>query len=744
MSTPSTAPHSYRFGLFEVFPESGELLRQGRRIKIQEQPFRLLVALLERPGEIVSREVICRRLWAVDTFVEFEQSLGTAITKLRRALDDDADNPRFVETIPKRGYRFIASLREPVTPQLPQSLELPLAVSSAHQEAPALPDSPPVCKAPDSPIALPSSPRKAVDPVPSPKPRTLRWTVALAIAILLVVALPKLLVLSSPTLRPLSVHALTSTSRIEVFGGLQTDGARLFFLERKGHKWNLMQMPASGGEPQPFPSPFENTKIFAVSSDASEMIVAPFARRDPLLPLYLIPSVGGSPRRIAETFASDATFTPDGRQIAFATPDGIYLIQRDGMNLRKLVSLLGRKYDLDWAPDGHVLRFTLGDLDGDLTKDHSELWEVDFAGSQPHPILPGWDERPMQCCGKWIRDGRYYTFVSLNHGGAANVWILGKQDGPFPLKRTEPTVLSSGPIVFDQLLPARDGHHLFTLGFQGRDEYVAFNPQTRQYQTLLGGLAAAWLGFSRDQNWTVSKHADGALWKSKPDGSDAVQLVSASLHPSMPRLSPDGAEVVFQADADNSHVSHLYVIPATGGQPRLLISGGVSVEVPEWAPDRSEVVYTSTDPSSGRSSLYVLDRKSGEKKLLRGSEGFRNTRWSPDGKYLAAVTEDDSQIAVFDLIAQHYAYIAKGKVFSAPIWSRDSQSLFFQDILEDGEPIHQVFRNGHPFNSFHPCGMLLNGNVLRCGFEDLASDGSLVLHLTRGDHDIYSLDLNLP
>ena len=99
---------SYRFGTFELLTESGELFRQGQRVKIQEQPLRLLIALLERPGEVVLRETLSQRLWPGHTFVEFDQSLGAAVMKLRQALRDDADNPRFIETIPRRGFRFLA------------------------------------------------------------------------------------------------------------------------------------------------------------------------------------------------------------------------------------------------------------------------------------------------------------------------------------------------------------------------------------------------------------------------------------------------------------------------------------------------------------------------------------------------------------------------------------------------------------------------------------------------------------
>jgi eukaryotic-like serine/threonine-protein kinase len=97
----------YQFGPFEVNPASGELLKNGRRIRLQEQPYRILVALLENPGEVISREELRSRLWPGNTFVDFDGSLRVAVRKLREALDDDAEDPRYIETIPKRGYRFL-------------------------------------------------------------------------------------------------------------------------------------------------------------------------------------------------------------------------------------------------------------------------------------------------------------------------------------------------------------------------------------------------------------------------------------------------------------------------------------------------------------------------------------------------------------------------------------------------------------------------------------------------------------
>src|ERR1700758_3702903 len=97
-----------QFGTFEADLRSGELRKQGKRIKIQEQPFHVLTVLLRHPGEVVTREELRNHNWPPDTFVDFDNSLNTAINKLREALGDSADNPRFIETLPRRGYRFIA------------------------------------------------------------------------------------------------------------------------------------------------------------------------------------------------------------------------------------------------------------------------------------------------------------------------------------------------------------------------------------------------------------------------------------------------------------------------------------------------------------------------------------------------------------------------------------------------------------------------------------------------------------
>jgi DNA-binding winged helix-turn-helix (wHTH) protein len=112
-----------RFDCYELNVRSGELLKNGRKIRLQVQPFRILAILLDQPGQVITREEFRERLWPKDTFVDFDHSLNTAIKKLRQALDDEADKPRFIETLPRRGYRFIGKLSQ-TSPESSQQPEL--------------------------------------------------------------------------------------------------------------------------------------------------------------------------------------------------------------------------------------------------------------------------------------------------------------------------------------------------------------------------------------------------------------------------------------------------------------------------------------------------------------------------------------------------------------------------------------------------------------------------------------------
>jgi len=126
----------YRFGVFEVDPTTGELRRKGVRVKLHSQPFQVLFMLLERPGEMLTREEICRELWPDGTFVDYEHGVNSAVNRLREALGDKASNPRFVETLARRGYRFLAPVERIA---LDEEASTPAVVAQILDEPPAVP-----------------------------------------------------------------------------------------------------------------------------------------------------------------------------------------------------------------------------------------------------------------------------------------------------------------------------------------------------------------------------------------------------------------------------------------------------------------------------------------------------------------------------------------------------------------------------------------------------------------------------
>ena len=122
MAHPGQSPKIIRFGAFEVDLNAAELRKQGLRLRLQEQPFQVLAALLENPGEVVAREDLVRRLWPDGTVVDFDRGLNAAVTRLRQALSDSAETPRYVETVARRGYRFIAPVDSAAEPLLSRKI----------------------------------------------------------------------------------------------------------------------------------------------------------------------------------------------------------------------------------------------------------------------------------------------------------------------------------------------------------------------------------------------------------------------------------------------------------------------------------------------------------------------------------------------------------------------------------------------------------------------------------------------
>jgi DNA-binding winged helix-turn-helix (wHTH) protein len=386
-SIAPTSPNP-RFGPFELDVVAGELRKAGILIRIQPQPFHVLLLLVNRAGTVVTREDIKRDLWSDSTFVDFEHGINFAINQIRAALADSADSPRYIETLPRRGYRFIAQVEEEV---------------SASEDS--------IVRVIPTPVEIVST--------SSTRPRLMRTAAITAGALLVLLVVLLLYRWLSPLPPPRVVRIVQQThfAHVSSWGKINSDGARIFFLRKEPDRWSLMQVPVSGGESQPFPSPFRNTRILDLSLDRSEFLVEQFTVPGWEMEFWLLPVVGGSPRRLNDLTGNDGAFSPDGRKIAYSKVDGIYICGRDGRDAHSLVSLPSISWGLAWSPDGRVLRFSLEDP----KNHHVSLWEVSVDGSNLHALFPDWNQPSNECCGQWSVDGRYFIFVSSRGEGPEGI-----------------------------------------------------------------------------------------------------------------------------------------------------------------------------------------------------------------------------------------------------------------------------------------------------------------------------------
>jgi Tol biopolymer transport system component/DNA-binding winged helix-turn-helix (wHTH) protein len=725
LGSPSDGRQRLRFGLFEADLASGELYKHGRLIHVQEQPFRILAMLLERPGEVVSREEVQKELWPEGTFVDFDEGLDTALKKLRQALGDSPQNPVFVETIPRRGYRFIAPVQETANGNSSNG------ESSGEQGARSEPGKTAVAD-----LAQPALPR----------PR-LRRNVALTVASVAAVAAGAILFrwFSPPPVPKVSrVIQLSHSGRLDGWGGIITDGARLFFLEREGDHWNSVQSPVSGGESQPFPAPFHNTRIFDISTDSSELLVAPFTQRAGGLPFWTIPVVGGAPRRLGNIVGDDASFTPDGARIAYSTPDGIYMCSRTGTGVKKLLSLSEPSaWALSWSPDGKLLRFTQSDK---KTGD-SSLWEVSDDGENLHPLLSRWHQPPGEFRGKWSPDGRYYFFLSVREG-IWSVWVR-REKSTFPhFSRSGPPIrLTSGPMNFDVVEPSRDGRRLFVSSGSARMEFVQQDPKSKQFVSPFKGADIWDVQFSPKGDRIAFLGGDSNLWQSRPDGRERVQLTTEFSHIGGVRWSPDGTRILFGA-VKQGKIGNLYQVRAEGGAAEELLPEDDVHLYPDWSPDGGSIAYSSFwNKSVDRQedgAIYVLNISTRRITKLLGSEGLQYPRWSPDGRYLAALSDSWEKVMLFDFKSHQWKEIAHGNSLSALTWSSNAKYLYFEDILGPHEPVYRIRPTGGQAERVIDFETVLGTGASRCQFIGFAPDGSVMAIVSRGSADIYALTLDLP
>ncbi len=687
----------YRFGVFELEAHTGELRRNGIKLKLQDQPYQVLLKLLEHAGQTVTREQLRSALWPADTFVDFETGLNTTIKRLRETLGDSAENPAFIETVPKRGYRFIA----PVT-------------------------------APNS-----ESVAEKVGPERVPLSIILKLGAVLILAVLSVgFALRHWSTTSSLPARVLDFTQLTSDGQSKQ-GRLLSDGSRIYFSEMLPVGRIVAQVSAKGGETTTIPTTVSNPRPADISPDGTELLIlsGDTSKKEETYAgaLWILPVAGGSARPVDNVVATDAVWGERAETILYCNGHDVYVVNRDGANRRKILTVSGYVESLRRSPNGQLLRFTMTTRAMGGT---SSIWEVSANGAGVWEVVAGLPGSAA-CCGAWMAGNDDFLFQSTR-AGRTDLWEL---PGNRSVLRPAPIRLTAGPMNLSEPTANSAPNEAFVVGSIPRAELVKYVPQTAELVPYLSGISAEGVETSRDGQWLAyTLFPEGTLWRSNITGTERVQLTFPPMRAFLPRWSPDGKQIAFMGTAGGDHWT-TYVIPAPGGVARQMIPGNDETADATWTPDNKSIVFGPWKGGELR-GIKVLDLNTNQVSPLPGATEMWSPRTSPDGRYIAALSEQDSKMMLFDTRTQRWEQLS-ADYSGYPSWSRDGKFLYFQDWNHGSGYPSRVVRTRISGRRLETVLDLKSLDRLSIGtfmsWSGLAPDDSVLLSRNNSTQEIYAV-----
>ncbi len=622
---------SARFESFHLDLSSGELFRSGARVPIQDQPLQILRLLLEAEGRVVTREQLSAALWPQDTFVDFEHGVNTAVKKLRQALADSAEDPRFVETLPKVGYRFIA------------------AVEWVPEESRNYPLLRVVPIAPAGPTAVPST-------AASGKDIRTRWrwrSAMLVVGLSLMAAIGGYLLRSRPHSRPdtLTVVPFTTFPGFEIAPKFSPDGNQVVF------SW------------------------FGYEKDYQFDLYIKQVGQEHVVQLTHHPAV----------FLASA-WSPDGRFIAFkreAEPEasGVYLISPLGGSERKLASTKPfggpEAIAVNWSSDSKWVAFSEASSPRELASspEHHSIHLVNVETFEER-TLPA----PARECVDTLHpafspDGKYLASMCVITEGVFRIYVQSP-DGTHPRIVTD--VKSSGGFAdLDwaadslSLIYAADLHLWRVPLAGGRPEQLLFAQDPESVSIARTGNRLV---------YAQVRHA-GSIWqlelsgRAKPLGP-TKKLISSSLGEGYARVSPSGKFITFQSRRSGS--PEVWVCDRDGSNPVQLTSfGGAQIGPPSWAPDSSRIVFDVR--TADKPELYIVSIDGGPpKRFPTSTPNASSPFWSADGDSIYFSTEPPGAILKAPVAGGNAVHLtAEGEDGSAPQEATDEKRVYF-DRVEAG------------------------------------------------------------
>lgn len=706
----------FAFDSFTFDPELRTLTRDGNTVTVSPKVADLLEQFVLAPGEVLSKNKLLTTVWA-DAFVE-EGTLTFHIHALRQALNENAAKSTFIQTVQRRGYRFIAPVhsfaREPIVPVTsgtPGSPQISAVFDRVGGDAHDEPHTP---TAPSIAAVLDESERK-----PSLIQRSLGGKTALIVFMSVFTVL--LVVVSfgqgqnAQALRVTAIRRLTFDESAKGPRVLELSNGRPL-IEIGVHQFVL-----SGGG-HLLPSPFEPFLLLDISARGGALAIRP---NDPGAErgLWILPLNGGKPKRVGQVQSNVASWSHDGHWIAFTDVHSLYVTDDSGAAVRRLASFSGGAGWPVWSPNDQGIRVPVH------VQSDSRVWvglmDVPLNGSESHEVVQNPEDDTIGN-GGWLTGSDYLVCGKRTSAGCLAMTLRAGIGAAMPDNPIS-------PIRFDALMPSSDGRRVYGT-VRMASQLSRYDSDHQTFVPYLGGIDAFAVDYSRDGNWMVYiTDSDHRLWRADPDGQDARRLTAGSFHVDAAAIAPDGKTIAVRGAFDDQRMK-IYLVPAVGGPPAPIVSEDVEQGSPTWSPDGTRIAFGDVPEMygfpTGNERLHIFDLHSRRIEDVPQSEGLWSSRWSPDGRYLAATTIAQRSLRLFDFGTRIWRAYDVDHVDNMS-WSRDGRYLYCYP--ESANPWRRI---AVPEGTVD---MERDVDALGVSNGGLARDGSALFLVSRSD--VYELDV---
>jgi eukaryotic-like serine/threonine-protein kinase len=673
MKPSSKRSSGVHFGQFELDLSEARLFKKGFPVRLENQPLQILTALLDHPGEMVSREELCAILWPDGTYVDFDEGLNTAIKKLRYALGDSAESPVFIETAPRRGYRFIAPVSpsgeglalESVSPPADASADGLNGNGSGGHTKPSFP-------ANGGPVASPSS------DVRSGKSH---WRLALIAVVAVAVASGAGYIVRTktgqnrrPNLEKFQVTKLTDSGKVEL-AAISADGRYVCYAQRDHGflgLW-LYQVP-TGSNVQILPADATDFRGLTFSPDGNYIYYVKADKNDPgFRYLYLMPLLGGSSRLLIKDIDSPVSFSPDGQRFVYTrgvpprNSTDVRIANSDGSSDRLLVQIEHTFPDFQpgptWSPDGRTVAVSLYLYGGR----HSYILDaVSVADGSTRELFSSANAvgRPL-----WLPEGDTLLLVMNDQNDRGQLWTIS-----YP--KAEVRRVTNDLTDYDTRADITgDGKTIVAIANHAISNiWGAPAADLSQAQQITSAALPLFRVVEAQDGHLLATSTDGKVWSLQPDGSQRTLFTDLLVTDFQGDPTPCGRFIVFASG--RAATTELIRMAANGSDPVHLVKGDLNSAV--CSPDGRYLFYDDLHrifrlPVEGGAPVEIS-------KILGDNIGGRLSI-SPDGKFLAYPYRESLPVPATRLAIIPAEGGSPTKVLNAPgvvwglLWSPDGKSL---------------------------------------------------------------------